>query len=118
MSLYTTHVGIVKIKPKFIDDFQALFDEKHELIKDPNIKSVFREAAISRCLLPLKEWQHWNEKKEWIGKYKTHYEDGVFTYGICFNTHGSCKRFYFDFLYDILPYVTEQVVEKDSWMEN
>ena len=113
MSFYVTFVGKVKIKPEFVEDMKNLYEGKYGLIKDPDIKLFLRNAARLKCVVPLKNWDYWYEKREWIDKYDTALEGDIFTYGASFNVCGGFRDFFEPFFYKILPYVTEQVIEED-----
>lgn len=88
MSYWSDFVGKIKIKPERRQDFYYLFEEEYDKIKDPVLKEFtdwFDEDEM--YLSPLKEWGHRDEKSEWVGKYRSFYEGGVFSFGKSFSSH-------------------------------
>ena len=59
----------------------------------------------------IRNWTHNNDKKEWIGKYKTSYSNGILTYGISYNQNNSAIATYISELeLDIIDYVTKEII--------
>ena len=122
MSLYMATARKIKIKPELQEDFECLFYEKYELIKNPIIKEFADDYFINpesngHHPSKLKNWHHYDYVDEWKGKYQTKYEKRIFTFSYYYNLYGFFKDFYQDFEHIILPVITEKIIEQDAWCE-
>ena len=122
MSLYVAKVGIVKIKPEYVEQFGYLFNGEYNKVQagifDPFFTDYYCDETYNYGIKDISNWSHDNEKIEWIDKYKTSYENGVFTYGLSYNcNNGDINGFVIDFYEKVLSKITEEVIFKDSWCE-
>ncbi|MCQ2498843.1 MAG: hypothetical protein MJ133_07640 [Lachnospiraceae bacterium] len=121
MSLYVADVGIVKIKPEYVEQFGYLFNGEYEKVQDSVFDVLLSEKYSDEFyeygIKEISNWKHDDEKEEWIGKYNTSYENGIFTYGLSYNHNNARKQwFVFDF-FEVLDNITEEVIFKDGWCE-
>lgn len=102
MSHYIAEVGIVKIKEEYLEEFGYFFNEEYEEVHSPIFLELLKEFpdGPTRAF----KWEHDNVKPSWIGKYKTSYENGIFTYGVYYNESGDGWMYWcgwYDVLYEI-----------------
>lgn len=123
MSLYVADVGIVKIKPEYVEQFGYIFRGEYdrEKVQDdvfsPLFGAIYDDEYYEFGIREIHNWSHWDEKEEWVGKYSTSYEDGIFTYGLNYNHDNKRNsRFVTDF-FKVLDNITEEVIFRDSWCE-
>ena len=74
--------------------------------------------SMSAIAEELKNWGHHDYVDEWKGKYPTSYKDGIFSYSNHYNANGFLGEFYSDFETEILPLITEEIIEEDHWSES
>ncbi len=121
MSYYVADVGVVKVKPELVEQFGYFYNGEFEKITDEYMNDFIRvhedEVDLTDYCWNIRAWSHDNEKPEWIGKYQTSFENGIFTYGISYNAHGRLRGIMLDIFDDLLPYITESVIVKDGWAE-
>ena len=48
--------------------------------------AIYDDEYYEFGIREIQNWSHWDEKEEWVGKYSTSYEDGIFTYGLHYRT--------------------------------
>lgn len=123
MSYYVANHQIIKIKPEFQKDFSYLFNGEYNKIENAVIREFAEDYFIKGKAEgyysdELKNWSHHDYVDEWKGKYPTKYEDGIFSYSNYYNANGFLNSFYSDFEEDILPLITEEIIEEDYWSED
>ncbi|MBO5342199.1 MAG: hypothetical protein J6A73_05920 [Lachnospiraceae bacterium] len=119
MSFYRARVGVVKIKQEFIQEMEYLFREEYDKITDKEFKkfiSYYKKDLIKK---PIRKWTHNNAKGEWLGKYKTSFENGILTFGVYYNSSGGNMKWYVDAFEDIVfGYIAEEELVDEYWDED
>ncbi len=119
MSYFYGEVGKVRIQKSMQEQFGYLFHEEYDKITDPFLADFATWFTDSEYYFePLNKWSHWDMKKEWVGRYKPSYEDGIFTYGCYWNLESTMNQFYSEFFDKILPYIQDEVLEHDEYEES
>ncbi len=114
MSHYTAEVGILKIKEEYQEEFGYFINKQYEKLTSP----IFLEFLNEHPDGPIRTfvWDHEDSKPSWVGRYKTSYENGIFTYGVYFNE--SCGGWlYWSGFSDILYKIKEETLFQDFWDE-
>lgn len=122
MSHYVAQVGIVKIKPEYIEPFRYMYNGEYDKVTDEIFIRFINDYCIDdeykNASRDISKWKHGNEKKDWIGKYETSYLDGVFTYGISYNEYNhEMFEFVDSFMLELLFKIKKQVIFRDIWEE-
>ena len=106
MSFYVANVAIIKIKPELQQDFSHFFNVEYDKIQDEKFKifadELKKNYEENSSVWYLKEWDHFDEVERWKGKYKTSYENGVFTYGIYYNRNNGSRR---EYIWDVEEFI-------------
>lgn len=121
MSLYVADVGILKIKPDYVEQFGHLFNGEYDKVQadifEPFLQTYYSDETYDYWIKNIRSWSHNNEKEEWVGKYNTSYENGIFTYGLSYNHNNSSLFMFVDDFFAVLDSITEEVLFKDGWCE-
>lgn len=121
MSLYVADVGIIKVRKELAEQFGFFFNGEYEKVTDTVIKKIvdrFHNEEFEDCIYEMRNWKHNNEKTEWINKYKTSFDGELLIFGVTYNMHNGLKRWYIgEILEIIIPYIAEQKIEQDGWVE-
>lgn len=123
MSFYFANHQIIKIKPELQKDFSYLFNGDYEKIENAVLHEFADDYFIQGKAAgyhseELKNWGHHDYVDEWKGKYPTSYKDGIFSYSNHYNANGFLGEFYSDFETEILPLITEEIIEEEHWSES
>ena len=126
MSYYIAEVGVYKINEEYRDDLRSFLHYQYDKVSSPLFSRFVDEYDF---VLYYKNgeprsawtWHHDNYKEEWIGKFKTSFEDGVFTYGMNMNMyHGpefDCWLAFKDLLKEIGQEIYSDFWGEDLWDE-
>ena len=118
MSFYVAYVGDVIIKEEYRKGFGQLFRNEYAYkygleIEDKLISDYIRLYEDS--FLDFAYWKHYDNKCEWIGKYRTSYNEatGQFIYGVEYEAHGLYHCSMSEFFFELLPQIIEVVNFED-----
>ena len=122
MSCYCAQVGELIIKPEYRKDFQRLYLSKFDEIEDEGLRSFISMYEIAEGnnfdFIEMKYWHHQDCKAEWVGKYRTCYDEktGHFVYGVYYNSRCGGVVMY-EFL-DLISDMAQKEIYMDDWDED
>lgn len=121
MSYYVAEVGMTKIKPEYIKDMASLLAGRYSDLKTDRFRDLVRIYAMDQTANmwypDFGIWSHDDVVDSWHGRYETALNGDVFTYGICYNLHGSYALFITDFLEEFLPDISAEIIKREYWSE-